>query len=185
VRVTGAGTADLAAKRLEFRVEPKLVLSLEGQGGATDPIGIGVPVVVQGPWGAPRIYPEVAGILENPEAAYTKLREMGAGLFGLSPGQSGVSTALPQTIDGLIDRLGDRKPGTPPPTAATAPPLPVPRPQPQGQARPQPPSTPPAQSPSHPQSASQSQPASPSQSSSQSSFSQGGPIGFIKGLFGQ
>ena len=95
VRVTGAGTADLAAKTLQFRVEPKLVLSLEGQGGAADPIGIGVPVVVQGPWGAPRIYPEVAGILDNPEAAYAKLRELGAGLFGMTPGQSGVPTALP------------------------------------------------------------------------------------------
>ena len=152
VRVAGTGTADLAAKRLQFRVEPKLVLSLEGQGGAADPIGIGVPVVVQGPWGAPRIYPEVAGILENPDAAYAKLREMGAGLFGMNPGQSGVPTALPQTIDGLIDRLGgDRK--TPPPTAATAPanaekppqpsPAPLPRPAPQVQARPQPAPAPP------------------------------------------
>jgi AsmA protein len=198
VRVTGTGTADLAAKTLQFRVEPKLVLSLEGQGGASDPIGLGVPVVLQGPWSAPSIYPEVAGILENPEAAYAKLREMGAGLFGMNPGQSGVPTALPQTINGLIDRLGgDRKTVTPPPTAATAPantekppqpsppPLPVPRPQPQVQARQQPAPTPPAQAPSHPQSSSQSQPASPSQSSSQSSFSQGGPIGFIKGLFGQ
>ena len=193
VRVTGAGTADLAAKTLQLRVEPKLVLSLEGQGGASDPIGLGVPVVVQGPWSAPRIYPEVAGILDNPEAAYAKLRELGAGLFGMNPGQSGVPAALPQSIDGLINRLGaDRTPPTT--TTTTAPantekqpptPLPVPRPQPQVQARPQPPSTPPAQSPSHPQSASQPQPASPSQSSSQSSFSQGGPIGFIKGLFGQ
>ena len=96
VRVTGTGTADLAAKRLPFRVEPKLVLSLEGRGGAADPIGIGVPVVVQGPWGAPRIYPEVAGILENPDAAYAKLREIGVGLFGINPGQSGVPTALPR-----------------------------------------------------------------------------------------
>lgn len=204
VRVTGTGTADLAAKTLQLRVEPKLVLSLEGQGGAADPVGLGVPVVVQGPWSAPSIYPEVAGILDNPDAAYAKLRELGAGLFGMNPGQSGVPATLPQSIDGLINRLGaDRKPATAPTTTTTTtstatapantekqPPLPVPRPQPQVQARPQPPSTPPAQSPSHPQSATQSQPASPSQSSSQSqsshsSFSQGGPIGFIKGLFGQ
>ena len=48
VRVTGTGAADLGAKTLQFRVEPKLVLSLEGQGGAVDPIGIGVPVVGAG-----------------------------------------------------------------------------------------------------------------------------------------
>src|SRR4029079_1389210 len=82
VRVTGTGTTDLGAKTLQFRVEPKLVLSLEGQGGTVDPIGIGVPVVVQGSWGAPRIYPDMAGILHNPHAAYAKVRELGAGRFG-------------------------------------------------------------------------------------------------------
>jgi AsmA protein len=189
VRVTGTGTADLAAKTLQFRVEPKLVLSLEGQGGAADPIGIGVPVVVQGPWGAPRIYPEVAGILENPDAAYAKLRELGQGLFGMNPGQSGIPTALPQSIDALIDRLGgDRKTVTTPATTTTAPPdterrpqaspTPVPRPQPQVQARPQTaPTPPPAQS-------------SPSQSSSQSSSQspsllRDGPIEFFKNVFGK
>jgi AsmA protein len=179
VRVTGAGTADITAKTLQFRVEPKLVLSLEGQGGAADPVGIGVPVVVQGPWSAPRIYPEVAGILENPEAAYAKLRELGQGLFGMNPGQSGVPAALPpQSIDALIDRLGgDRKTTTAPANTERPPqaaPTPMPRPQPQVQARPQPaPTPPPAQSP-------------PSQSSSQSpSLLRDGPIGFFKGLFGQ
>jgi AsmA protein len=179
VRVTGAGTADLAAKTLQFRVEPKLVLSLEGQGGAADPIGIGVPVAVQGHWGAPRIYPEVAGILENPEAAYAKLREIGAGLFGMSPGQSGIP---PQTIDGLIDRLGG-KPAVapanadkPPQAASTAVPVPRTQPAPQAQARPQPaPTPPPAQS---TQSQSSPQPHSPS-------LLRDGPIGFFKGLFSQ
>jgi len=130
------------------------VLSLEGQGGAADPVGIGVPVVVQGPWGAPRIYPEVAGILENPEAAYAKLRELGTGLFGMNPGQSGVPAALPpQTIDALIDRLGDDRKTVPAPAntekqPSSPTPLPLPRPQPQAQARPQPqpPPAPPAQS---------------------------------------
>ena len=96
VRVTGTGAADLAAKRLEFRVEPKLALSLEGQGGAADPIGIGVPVVVQGPRGVLRIYPEVAGILRNPEAAYAKLRELGQGLFGMNRGQSAFRLRFPR-----------------------------------------------------------------------------------------
>src|SRR4029079_4838638 len=105
----------LSAKARRVGVAPKLVLSLEGRGGAADPVGIGVLVVVQGPWGAPRIYPEVVGILENPDAAYAKLRELGAGLFRLNPGQSGMPTALPQTIDALIDRFGgDRKPITTP-----------------------------------------------------------------------
>jgi AsmA protein len=82
VRMTGAGTIDLAAKSLAFRVEPKLVMTTEGQGRASDPVGLGIPVVIDGPWSEPRIYPDMAGILDNPDAAYAKLKEMGKGLFG-------------------------------------------------------------------------------------------------------
>jgi AsmA protein len=91
VKMTGAGTVDLAAKSLALRVEPKLVMTTEGQGRASDPVGLGIPVVIDGPWSEPRIYPEMAGILDNPDAAYAKLKEMGKGLF--APG-GGLSSAL-------------------------------------------------------------------------------------------
>jgi AsmA protein len=82
VKMTGAGTVDLGAQTLAFRVEPKLVLTTEGQGRASDPVGLGIPVVIDGPWAEPRIYPDMQGILDNPDAAYAKLKEMGKGLFG-------------------------------------------------------------------------------------------------------
>jgi AsmA protein len=82
VRVTGAGTIDLGEKTLAVRTEPKLVLTTQGQGRAADPVGLGIPVVIQGTWAAPQIYPEMAGILDNPDAAYAKLKQMGKGLFG-------------------------------------------------------------------------------------------------------
>jgi AsmA protein len=82
VRMTGAGTVDLPNKQIGFRVEPKLVLTTEGQGRTSDPVGFGIPVMIEGAWDNPRIYPEVQGMLDNPEAAYAKLREMGKGLFG-------------------------------------------------------------------------------------------------------
>jgi AsmA protein len=91
VKMTGAGTVDLGAKSLALRVEPKLVMTTEGQGRAGDPVGLGIPVVIDGPWSEPRIYPEMAGILDNPDAAYAKLKEMGKGLF--APG-GGLSSAL-------------------------------------------------------------------------------------------
>ena len=91
VKMTGAGTVDLGAKSLALRVEPKLVMTTEGQGRASDPVGLGIPVVIDGPWSEPRIYPEMAGILDNPDAAYAKLKEMGKGLF--APG-GGLSSAL-------------------------------------------------------------------------------------------
>jgi AsmA protein len=82
VRVSGIGTVDLNTKAINFRTEPKLVMTLQGQGGAADPVGLGIPVMVQGPWTRPRIFPDVAGILDNPDGAYAQLRQLGQGLFG-------------------------------------------------------------------------------------------------------
>lgn len=102
VKMTGAGTIDLGTKQIGFRVEPKLVMTTEGQGRAADPVGFGIPVMIEGPWGQPRIYPEMQGILDNPEGAYAKLKEMGKGLFG--PNGAGLGAA----IGGL---LGGGQPG--------------------------------------------------------------------------
>jgi AsmA protein len=103
VKMTGAGTIDLGTQTLALRVEPKLVMTTEGQGRATDPVGFGIPVVIDGPWTAPRIYPEMAGILDNPDAAYAKLREFGNGLF--APGGPGSSSGNPSG-GGQPDTLG-------------------------------------------------------------------------------
>src|SRR5262249_2543872 len=89
VRVTGAGTIDLGTKMMGFRVEPKLVMTTEGQGRTTDPVGFGIPVMIEGPWSQPRIYPDMQGMLDNPDAAYAKLRDMGKGLFGPNGGGLG------------------------------------------------------------------------------------------------
>jgi AsmA protein len=102
VRMTGVGTVALDTKQIGFRVEPKLVMTTEGQGRATDPVGFGIPVMIEGPWGSPRIYPDMQGILDNPDAAYAKLKEMGKGLFG--PNGAG----LDKVLGGL---LGGSQPG--------------------------------------------------------------------------
>src|ERR1700738_4225069 len=100
VKITGSGTIDLAAKALALRVEPKLVLTTEGQGRPSDPVGLGIPVVIDGPWAEPRIYPDMAGILDNPDAAYAKLKEMGKGLFGAGGGLSGLGGLINGGSDG-------------------------------------------------------------------------------------
>jgi AsmA protein len=96
VRVTGGGMVDIGNKQLALRVEPKLVMTTEGQGRASEPVGLGIPVAINGPWNSPRIYPDMTGILDNPDAAYAKLKEMGKGLFGANGGG----------LDGLINGLG-------------------------------------------------------------------------------
>ncbi|PDT83965.1 AsmA family protein [Bradyrhizobium sp. Y36] len=92
VRVTGAGTIALDTKMMGFRVEPKLVMTTEGQGRSNEPVGFGIPVMIQGSWSQPKIYPDMAGMLDNPDAAYAKLREMGKGLFG--PDGAGLGNIL-------------------------------------------------------------------------------------------
>jgi AsmA protein len=116
VRVTGAGTVDLAAQTLQFKLDPKLVASLEGQGGAVDPLGFGVPVNVEGSWTDPRIYPDVAGILSDPDGAYAKLHALGQGLFGKGPSQGpgqsgGQGGGLDSLLQGLGTLLGPRNDG--------------------------------------------------------------------------
>jgi len=105
VKVTGAGTIDIGTRMMGFRVEPKLVMTTEGQGRTSDPVGFGIPVMIEGPWSHPRIYPEMQGILDNPEAAYGKLREMGKGLFGKDGG--GLSGLL-----GGLSALNGNQPGS-------------------------------------------------------------------------
>jgi AsmA protein len=110
VRMRGGGTVDLGARALALRVEPKLVMSLEGQGSAADPVGLGIPVMIQGPWAAPQIYPDMAGILDNPDAAYARLRELGQGLFGTDPDNKTGKT-LGETLGGMIQQgLGNPQP---------------------------------------------------------------------------
>jgi AsmA protein len=109
VKMTGAGTIDLGTKQIGFRVEPKLVMTTEGQGRATDPLGLGIPVMIEGPWGSPRIYPEMQGILDNPDAAYAKLKEMGKGLFGQNG--AGLGAAIGNLLGGKPGAAGGQQGG--------------------------------------------------------------------------
>ncbi|MET4390891.1 AsmA protein [Bradyrhizobium sp. F1.4.3] len=104
VRVTGAGTIALDTKMMGFRVEPKLVMTTEGQGSTSEPVGFGIPVMIQGSWSQPRIFPDLAGVLDNPDAAYAKLREMGKGLFG--PDGGGLGNILGSLGGNLGGNLG-------------------------------------------------------------------------------
>jgi AsmA protein len=125
-------------------------------------VGLGIPVVMQGPWRAPSIYPDMAGILDNPEATYAKLREMGKGLFGAAGGGStgGLPGGLPgggtgAGTAGLADQLGgklgetlgaliqqglgaSRGPGVRPPASQTVPAPQDPPPEPNGPDQPSP-----------------------------------------------
>jgi AsmA protein len=77
LRVSGKGTVDLPQRTMNYRVEPKVVASTEGQGGQQGAGGIAVPVVVSGPWSKLSYKPDIGGMLQSdPEGAIRGLRDM-------------------------------------------------------------------------------------------------------------
>ena len=65
LRVSGAGTLDLPARTVDYRIEPKAAATLEGQAGQTEVAGVLVPVVVTGPFDDPSFKPDLAGLVEK------------------------------------------------------------------------------------------------------------------------
>ncbi len=77
VRMDGAGKIDLAEQTLEINLNPRVVASLSGQGGDIAAKGVGVPIVVNGPLSAPRIYPDLRKLLQDPKGALETLNRLG------------------------------------------------------------------------------------------------------------
>ncbi|OCP06532.1 MULTISPECIES: AsmA family protein [unclassified Ensifer] len=77
VRMSGSGEANVPDDQLNFRLDPRVVASLQGQGADIATEGIGVPVMVEGSFAAPRIYPDLSGLLKNPDAALATLKKFG------------------------------------------------------------------------------------------------------------
>ena len=103
VRITGAGKANIPEQTHAFRIDPKVVANLQGQGGEADLAGLGVPVIIEGEWSQPRIYPDIKGILQNPEAALQQLQQTGGALFQASDGlPKNAGDAAGSLIKGLL-----------------------------------------------------------------------------------
>ena len=50
---------------MDFKVEPKVVLSLKGQGDTAERSGIMVPVLVTGTFSSPKFRPDLKGLLKQ------------------------------------------------------------------------------------------------------------------------
>ena len=62
VRLQATGSADLVKETLDFRIEPKLVGTIKGQGDQKSREGIMVPVLVTGSFSAPQFRPDLKAI---------------------------------------------------------------------------------------------------------------------------
>ncbi len=106
LRVTGRGSTDILKRTVNYRVEPKVVTSASGQGGAAASAGLTVPVIVTGPWDKLSYRPDLEGLLKqavkDPGAVMRTLKSItGKGKTGSSSSSSPVDT-----IRGLLKGLG-------------------------------------------------------------------------------
>lgn len=73
IRIFGEGDVNLGAQTMSFRLTPKAVSTLEGQGGSADVSGLSFPLLVSGPWSNLSIRPDleggIANLLKDPEGA--------------------------------------------------------------------------------------------------------------------
>lgn len=65
IRVLAKGDADLVKETLDFRVEPKFVATIKGQGDTETRSGIMVPVLVTGSFDSPKFMPDLEGIVKD------------------------------------------------------------------------------------------------------------------------
>ncbi len=100
LRVAGAGSADLPQRSVDYRVEPKVVGSIEGQGGDAAAKGLAVPVIAEGPWHDIKYRPDLAAavggslgeITKDPKGALEGAKDAGKSLLKGLTGQGGDET---------------------------------------------------------------------------------------------
>ena len=68
LRLAVSGKTDLPSESLDFKVEPKLVATLKGQGDTQSRSGLLIPLLITGTWQAPKIRPDMEGLLKQKAA---------------------------------------------------------------------------------------------------------------------
>ncbi|RDD63384.1 AsmA family protein [Ferruginivarius sediminum] len=75
LRVQGEGTANIPKRTVNYRLTPKAVASLEGQGSEMEKKGLAVPVVIQGPWHDLSYRPDLESLVKDAIKDPGKLKE--------------------------------------------------------------------------------------------------------------
>ena len=100
LRVKADGKANLVSEALDFRVEPKFVATLKGQGDDTARRGITVPVLVSGTFQAPKFRPDLEGMIKGTLSDPSKLKDS-----ILGPSKEGESSDAEDTVKGILKKL--------------------------------------------------------------------------------
>jgi AsmA protein len=115
LRVEGGGRVNLPKRTINYRLEPKLATTLQGQGGEREVAGLLVPVIIKGPWSDPSIAPDLSAVarraLEDPEALKEQIEQLGDQGEALKDALEGVDKKAGR--DALIEGLGQALGGKP------------------------------------------------------------------------
>jgi AsmA protein len=103
IRMTASGKADLVNELLDFRLEPKLVETLKGQGDTKNRSGLMVPVIVVGSFSSPKFRPDLEGILK--QEIGKRLPELQNKLLGPDTKKE-KATSVEEQIKGILKGLG-------------------------------------------------------------------------------
>lgn len=106
LRMSGAGTINVGQQSMNYRAVPRLVASLEGQGGRADTGGIAVPVVITGPWSNLSYAPDLSGLIED------AISNPGALLDGVLGGGDGGGGGVQGVVEGLLPGGGGSSSGS-------------------------------------------------------------------------
>ncbi len=101
LRVLAAGKANLVKETLDFRVEPKFVGTIKGQGDTAQYTGVTVPVIVSGNFSSPKFRPDLQSILQQ---KLEKSLPEGSELKKFLPGQD-TQTDKPQSTEEKAKKL--------------------------------------------------------------------------------
>jgi AsmA protein len=107
LRVLAAGKANLVEEKLDFRVEPKFVGTLKGQGDTKGRGGITVPVKVTGTFSSPKFQPDLKGLVEK-RLKKDLLPTLEKRLQGNQEGQE-AQPAPSDTLKGILKGLKPRQ----------------------------------------------------------------------------
>ena len=103
LRMTGKGSADMPNRTVNYRVDPKVVGTIKGQGGDKDLKGLTVPFTITGSWDRPQVTPDLAAMLKSdPKGAVE-------GILGGIPGLTKKKGAAPEGQPAAPDAGAQKK----------------------------------------------------------------------------
>jgi AsmA protein len=106
VRVVGNGTVGLPDETIDYRVEPKFVTTLKGQGDTTLRSGLMVPVKISGTFSNLKFRPDLSGIAES-DALKEGASKLLEGLTREKEGEGGIEKEALKLLEGLTTEKGE------------------------------------------------------------------------------